>query len=143
MGDSVLHPIPWAQVSGVSHSGPLAWAQPLRRVFQDPGSLLAVHCHPVTTLLLGARGGGRGSVGSELALGPHQLDSLLVLLELLAQLRDIWGEGAGGETGPGSDGRPGGSYAPWPHSRGRQHLPSATSAPVGWRSARPPPLPLC
>ena len=78
-----------------------AWAQPLRQVFQDPGSSLATHCHPVTTLLLEARADGRGSVGSELALGPHQLDSLLVLLELLAQLRNIWGERSGGETGPG------------------------------------------
>lgn len=33
------------------------------------------------------------SVGSELALGPHQLNPLLVLLKLLAQLCEIWGHG--------------------------------------------------
>lgn len=54
-----------------------------------------------TASCLGARGDGRGSVGSELALGPHQLNSLLVLLELLAQLRNIWGERSGRETGLG------------------------------------------
>lgn len=144
MGDSVLHPTPWAQVSGVSHRGPSAWAQPLRRIFQDPGSSRATHCQPGTTRLLGARGSGQGSVRSELALGPHQLDSLLVLLELLAQLREIWREGRRGyrarvrrqarwELCP----------TPRPPLERTTALPLSPHSPLGGRSARPPPSPLC
>lgn len=41
-----------------------------------------------------------GSVGSEFALGPHQFNPLLVLLELLAQLCKVCGwEGSQGRVG--------------------------------------------
>lgn len=57
----------------------------LGRVFQAFPSSLATRCHRSLPLSVGPRD-QLSSVGSELALCPHQLDPLLVLLELLPQL---------------------------------------------------------
>lgn len=89
-GATVLQPAPCGlRPLGLS---PGAAAQPGGLASSPGPHVLAGHApapvhHPVRA----------GSVGTESALGPHQLDPLLVLLELLAQLGQIWGTGRRGQ----------------------------------------------